>query len=151
MLSRPRNAWMFSSVEGIHGEVEILYSKIMPKKYIILLIQDKSENLPFYLFLPWSKESSDQLNKAKMIAEQRRSSVMADIDKISKNQFESNEDTKDIDIDENNDNTKKNNGKGTKLNAAKGDHPKDGGRLMFYPAPQKPEPLKTPIPNITIQ
>ena len=150
----PRDAWLFSTIEGVHGPVQVVYSTTT-KDSIYLLIRQES-GVPFYVKIPVVKETEDDLKKAKMEADQNQSEVMADADMLSRwsvklgqkksdNQESKGTSAETADRKEPNSEKKENAG-----------GMKEGGKKMFYPKPVQTDPLKfhsitiePPLPEIT--
>lgn len=155
MTGTPRDAWMFSAIEGIHGPVQVVYSAIT-KDYIYLVIRQEG-GVPFYIKLVTVKEIEDDLKKATMEADQARSAILADADMLSKWNVKLGKQDSD-NQDDNSAAAKLAKGGAKKgATAAKGETPKSGGKRMFYPTPQTPDPLKfhgitieVPPPEMTV-
>lgn len=140
MAGRSRDAWWFSTIEGIHGEIEIVYSTVIEKKAIVLLVRKNPGEFPFYLHIPWTDNLEKQLNKAKMIADQERTPVMANADLLSKKQRGITEGMGPTQIK-----PQTKGEKPTDTNAPKqppGGGDKEGGEMMFYPKPVQADPNK---------
>lgn len=142
MTGTARNAWLFSSIERVHGEVEIVYAQVVQKNSIYLLVQAKPGDVPFYLTINWTKEAEEQLDKAKMEAERRGGSLLANADMLSGWKVNINQPKQQDDGSEQGNMLGGSDKKGGGADIAKGETPKDGGDKMFYPRPVPPDPLK---------
>lgn len=142
MTGTARHAWLFSVIERVHGDVEIVYSQVVQKNFIYLLVQAKPGDVPYYLIINWTKEAEEQLDKAKMEAERHGGALLANADMLSGWNVNikppKKQDDNPVQGGIVGDNDKKGNG----ADIAKGDTPKDGGDKMFYPRPVPPDPLK---------
>lgn len=133
----PRDAWMFSTVEGVHGKTQVAYHLVIPTDAIYLLLGRPGER-PYYLHLPWSEELQKQIESASMKAQEQHTALMVDVDLLSKGKL--------ADRKSGNRANGRELGKGDDGRPASGGG-KDGGEQMFYAAPVQADPLKTPIHN----
>lgn len=137
MTGTARDAWLFSTIEQVHGDVEVVYSQVVQKR-IYLLVQSKPGEIPYYLTIAWNRQTEQELNKAKMEAERRGGALLANADFLSRWTIQ----LEDPNKDGGRGSGKTDNANGDSIPVAKGETPKQGGEKMFYPRPMPPDPLK---------
>jgi hypothetical protein len=135
LTGTPRDAWLFATIENVHGDVEVLYHTDAPKKFIYLLV--RGDGAPYYLRLPWSEGLQQQIASADMAARERHTPLMVDIDRLSRGQLP----TPGQSHSGHSSSEKHDQGHGDGSTA----DGKEGGERMFYPKPVAPDPLKTPV------
>jgi hypothetical protein len=150
MSGQYRSALFFSTIQNIHGDVEVLYATIIEKDSIILLIRKHPGEYPYYLRIKWSQKSEDQLKKAKMVADQQHKGIKANVDELSKaeHNIESNDEKASGSIGDG-DTPDQHKGQAPKSGGIKLDD-KPGGERMFYPDPVQGEPGKDPTSDVRI-
>jgi hypothetical protein len=138
----PRDAWLFSTIEGVHGEIQVVYHSVVPNKFVYLLLRQNPSQQPYYVRLPWSKQIEQQLKAAAMQATARRAPLMVNADRLSKGELPGSKDQKQ--------------GQGQAGQPDKGNQSNhagmgtEDGERMFYAKPVQGDPDKVPPRSVTI-
>jgi hypothetical protein len=110
-----------------------------------LLLRKAPGEAPYYVRLPWTEATEQEMDSAMMLAKERQTSLLVDADKLSSwavsegNSFKT-KGKAGRNGDQKGQAEKEADGKGSAQNP----QGKEGGESMFYPKPVQPDPLKTP-------
>lgn len=143
LTGSPRDVWLFSTVEGVHGEVEVVYHSVIPQKFIYLLLRQDPAMPPYYVRLPWSKEIEQQMKAAAMKATAQRTPLMVNADLLSKGHLPPSPDAK----------AKAQGTPGQPEQGQPNGHSgrgTEGGDKMFYARPVQGDPDKVQPRSITV-
>jgi hypothetical protein len=142
MTGTARDAWLFSTIESVHGDVEVVYATVIQKKFIYLLVQASPSDPPYYLRIEYRKDLEDELDKAKMEAERRQTVMLADADALSRWIMHVGKKQDQPESDGKGASRAERSAEGQAAKTTKGDIPPQGGEPTFYPKPVEPNPLK---------
>ena len=139
LTGTPRDVWLFSLIENVHGDVQVLYHTTVPQQSIYLVLRQQRSQQPYYLQMAWTKELQEELDSAEMRAREEHAPLMVNIDQLSKGQPPV---KKQIAEDQD-----QSTARGTADGNNKTGGQKDGGESMFYPKSVAADPLKLPVHN----